>query len=363
MTGPGRRRPAGGARDHAAGQAGCTGQGCVGAGGDGRRGGVRGRQRRRFADGHIRLDGQRRRGDGGRLEARLGRREEYGAGDRCLAGAGQDRGDRRDCGRNAAWPRSPTSGGSYEVTQPGPLNGFKLDVPAAALTVPLQLSVTYSSSAGIPRVGPVNPVSPIISIGGAPSEYAVYPFTIHIQAEIPATAFPVIAMYDPASGKLVPFTTIAYDAHGVTAITATLNPASLIPPAGLRAPGPAAAQAPTSSGVVVIAVPAGYGAQDYDSGFLPGRDDWEFHALVAAIDHCSDISVGMAETEPGTISTNPRRAPCGISFRMPRVSSTAIGAGSDGRPLLSRRQTPPPAAFHRRGDHERFCRRGIIRWL
>ncbi len=166
-------------------------------------------------------------------------------------------------------------GGSITVLQPGPLNGFKLDVPSGAYAGGLQATVRYASNVSIPRSPTVNPVSPLITISTT-ADYATTPLTIHIVADIPTGTFPVIMMYDPASGAMDALTTTEWDAHGVTAITGSLNGAHLLSGASLRANGRIASLADPGAVIFVDALPLDVIMRDYDSGYRPGVDDWEF---------------------------------------------------------------------------------------
>lgn len=166
-------------------------------------------------------------------------------------------------------------GGSINVTQPGPLNGFRLDVPSGAFPAGLQATVSYSSNSSIPRSPTVNPLSPLITISTT-ADYATKPLTLHIAAEIPTGTFPVIMMYDPASGVMDALTTTAWDAHGVTAVTGTLNGAHFLGGASLRAGGQIASLVGPGAVGFVDGLPLDIIMRDYDSGYRPGVDDWEF---------------------------------------------------------------------------------------
>lgn len=169
-----------------------------------------------------------------------------------------------------------TGGGSINVTQAGPLNGFSITVPGGAFTSSLAATVSYSSNASIPRSVTVNPVSPLISIATTTTDFATTPLTLHIPAVVPSGDFPVIVIYDPSSGAKEVLTTIDWDATGVTAITNSLSGARILGTSSLRANARGASLATPGAVAFVDALPEAILNADYDSGFRPGTDDWEF---------------------------------------------------------------------------------------
>jgi PKD domain len=177
-----------------------------------------------------------------------------------------------------------TGGGSITVLQAGPINGFSVAIPGGA------------SSANIPRTPVLNPTSPLITISTTTTNYATTPLTIHISAPTPANTFPVILVYDPASGATEVLTTIAWDANGVTALTNTLSGANILN-SGASSVRRASLAAP---GVQVFsnAIPIAVLMQDYDSGFRPGADDWEFTPTFTEITSTTSAlaSIGEAAT-------------------------------------------------------------------
>src|ERR1019366_1773283 len=154
-------------------------------------------------------------------------------------------------------------------------------------------TVSYASNASIPRTATMNPVSPLITISTTVADYATTPLTIHIPATIPAGTFPVIVVYDPSSGAKEVLTTLSWDAAGVTAITATLSSAHLFGTSSLRASGHGASLSSPGMDAVVSALPPAVVNADYDSGYRPGADDWEFQTtqteLVAANQNLNTI--------------------------------------------------------------------------
>ena len=207
-----------------------------------------------------------------------------------------------------------TGGGSINVMQAGPINGFSVTIPGGAFTGSVTATVSYASSASIPRTPAINPTSPLITISTTTTAYAAVPLTIHVSAPTPANSFPVIMVYDPASGATEVLTTIAWDANGVTALTNTLSGANILnsAPSGVRR----ASLATPGVQIVVSAIPTAVLMQDYDSGFRPGADDWEFTSTqteITPIGATPLFSIGLPATalwyynaRPSTVKLNGR---------------------------------------------------------
>jgi hypothetical protein len=169
-------------------------------------------------------------------------------------------------------------GGTIAINQ-GPLTGFQLDVPAGAFANGLRAVVSYASNASVPRRNAVNPVGPLITIATGSTDYALAPMRLHIAARIPANTFPVVVLYDAASGAMRALATTAWDSSGVTTVLGHLSSANIVP-ARLAALRSKSANANVGGGppaaLFINAVPNAVLQEDFDTGFRPGVNDWEF---------------------------------------------------------------------------------------
>lgn len=217
-------------------------------------------------------------------------------------------------------------GGSITILQPGPLNGFKLDVPGGAYPAGIQATVSYASNASMPRIGSAIPVSPLITISTSSAADATLPLTIHVPASIPAHTFPVITVYDAASGASQVLTTIAWTSTGVTGVTTSLNSATVL--GSLRSSGRGAALMGPAVTAVVNVYPDAILLADYDSGYRPGTDDWEFPitASEGASGNDESASIGPPATSLWYYTAHPSG-----------VRLTGRFLGQAGRPLSNRR--------------------------
>ncbi len=171
-----------------------------------------------------------------------------------------------------------TGGGTITSTDPGPLKGFALDVPAGAFSAAVQLQVSYASSATLPLPVGMTVASPIVTLGSNAAGPAAVLFTLRIPATIPAGQFPIVAMVDPSTGFLDALPTLTYDSVSVTAMGSVLDESQLLEttrrPSG---PGGAALRLPQQVAyAVMLRDSAQLHTVTFDTHFLPGTDDWEF---------------------------------------------------------------------------------------
>ena len=177
------------------------------------------------------------------------------------------------------------SGGSITVTDPGPLKGFTLDVPAGAFSGAVQLQVSYASSATLPHAAGITIASPIITIASDVSTPAQKLFTLKLPATIGAGQFPIVAMVDPSTGFLDALPTVAFDAGSVTAVGSMLDGSQLAgaPPAPLGLRGAAFRSPKQVAYAVMLADSAMLHTVSFDTRFFPGNDDWEFQPQATSV--------------------------------------------------------------------------------
>jgi hypothetical protein len=142
------------------------------------------------------------------------------------------------------------NGASPTISAPGhPWDGFTIDVPAGAWTgSTLQVTaepITASSFGGL-----VTPISPLYTVSGAEG-MAPAPVTLKVPATVPADSFAMGFFYD-ASGGLEGMPLLAEDGTSVTVATEHF------------------------SSFFVSLVERALLPEAIDSGFRPGKDDWQF---------------------------------------------------------------------------------------
>jgi hypothetical protein len=190
-----------------------------------------------------------------------------------------------------------TGGGAVTIHDTGPLNGFALTLPAGAFAAATQWTISYSPSTAVPRTSGVNPLTPLIQISSSVGSRANTVLTLSIPVTVPAGTTPFIVLRDPTSGSMEVLTT-HFDGTVATANTNHLNGDRLIDTlalaAGLR-------RASLRSGydiqVFITGMTTEQLAVDFDTGFRPGTDDWEFESMgteQAPDGICAGITVSEA---------------------------------------------------------------------
>lgn len=167
------------------------------------------------------------------------------------------------------------SGGSITLNLPGDsLDGLTIDVPDGAYPDARTFTI---SSAPIQRHefgADFNALTPLIKIenGGG---YADEPMTLTIPCRIPQGHFAMAFMYDRATGRLEGMPLIAYADTSLTVVISHFSLSTVAAPMKTLALNSRTA-GEGSSEIVITSVPEQSLASDYDSGFRPGVDDWQF---------------------------------------------------------------------------------------
>lgn len=164
-----------------------------------------------------------------------------------------------------------STGGTLSVSLAGsPLNGVTLQIPAGAMDA--TGTVTLSSRAAATTTFPANfiprtPVLRITTTAGHLKQPALLRFVL------PATpgATRIALALDPATGETVPLPTIISDAAGITVALPNLYGGGTT--AGLRDE----ARLLDGAGIDVLMFDIlNVDKNDYDTGYRPGVDDWDF---------------------------------------------------------------------------------------
>ncbi|MEO8452270.1 MAG: hypothetical protein ABI647_20940 [Gemmatimonadota bacterium] len=183
-------------------------------------------------------------------------------------------------------------GGSVTLNKPGnPLNGMQITVPAGAFGSANHLTVGYGDSTGAPRKAGLRLASPVMTIGSdAPLAAGGAPIKLSIPVALLPGEWPIAILFNRATGAIETLPTIPVGTTGVIAFTRVLDGTDLAPPgpaaASLRVASPAAApagQPPLAIQLVIGAVAYSALQKDFDTGYRPSTDDWEFDNIITAI--------------------------------------------------------------------------------
>lgn len=192
-------------------------------------------------------------------------------------------------------------GGTIMVDMPGaPIDGMEILVPENAFKQGQTVSITYGSALGVTVPAGVAIVSPLISFRVSDGGIAESPMLITVPVAVPPGSKPAILLLDSAGLRRELMTTLAWSDTSVTGVSAHLNGALLAGKDGsLASPKIASRKAAAkvaagSATAVVIAIPDAILAQDHDTGFRPGVDNWEFRPIGTVLH--PDISLGMVVT-------------------------------------------------------------------
>jgi hypothetical protein len=208
-----------------------------------------------------------------------------------------------------------TGGGVSRVTDSGPLKGMELIVPGGAITAPLQATVSYTPATGFPAIAGTTVISPLITVATTATTDVAAPIAIHVPATVPPNTFPVTVAFDPATGARAVVSTLSWDANGVTTMFASIASTTLLGSTEANGSLRAGLRGSSSLHLVVIAVSDSAVMADYDTGFRPGVDDWEFPFATTAADTIP-ISVGLPLTALWYYTTKPSAASLNRRFQL-----------------------------------------------
>ncbi|MEO5798924.1 MAG: Ig-like domain-containing protein [Gemmatimonadales bacterium] len=162
-----------------------------------------------------------------------------------------------------------TSGGTVTLTRPGSaLNGTTLTIPSGALSTSGAIGFMISSTAGIAAPAGMTPLTPGLTITG-PTGPLKQPAMLRLPVATPTGKILVVAVFDPSSGSLSVLPSSTHDATSITVAIPSFEGSGLatVPAASLRVNPPF---------IVSYAIDPSLLVPDFDSGFRPGVDDWDF---------------------------------------------------------------------------------------
>lgn len=216
------------------------------------------------------------------------------------------------------------SGGTITVNKTGdPLNGLTLTVPSGAFSSTLDITIGSTSNKNLPTANGIVPISPLVHVVTSAGGYAQGAITFKVPATVPANTFPVVVLYDSATGALEPMTTIDYDGGTVTAITGHLSQPTIPSASASLVSGRLVGAAATSStrpdslfiAFGVYAIPVSVLDQDWDTQFRPGVNDWEFQAVKT---EAGVTFLGIAATEMWYFNSRASTTPLNGRFAVIR---------------------------------------------
>lgn len=181
-------------------------------------------------------------------------------------------------------------GGIVSVDRPGDaLDGLEIDVPIDAYDEPRTIRIASSPIERHELGADFNPLTPLISISNG-GGYADAPMTITIPCTVPDGHFAMAFVYDRETRSLEGMPLAAVADSSITVMTshfAFSSIASLDKTTGGIEVG--------ESEIVVSSIPESRLDEPFNSGFVPGVDDWQFtnYGSYVYSGHCAGQSSTM----------------------------------------------------------------------
>lgn len=183
-----------------------------------------------------------------------------------------------------------TGGGTVTISRDGsPINGLSISIPAGSYKETREFSIAYAAVEGHDLGQYFQPISPLITIGNG-GGYSDQVMKLTIPVEIPAGHFAMAWLYNERTGEVEALPPLAQDAHSITVMTRHFA-TSTVSGLGKRA----ALLGPVAHVVVTSLLESKLTGQEIiNTGFQPGRDDWEFvnhGSVIAPRGHCAGQSI------------------------------------------------------------------------
>jgi hypothetical protein len=167
-----------------------------------------------------------------------------------------------------------SAGGKVTVNNPSsPINGLTIDIPSGAYASPRTFTVSSAPVTGNTFGKYFNVASPLITIdngGGYADDFV----TVRIPVNASPSDFVMAFIYDDANKSLEGLYTVDRDASSITVATLHFSDIEVLKINQMEL-----------DAIKVV-----------DTGFLPGRDDWEFPnngSYIAPDGHCAGQTVSM----------------------------------------------------------------------
>lgn len=188
------------------------------------------------------------------------------------------------------------SGGALRVTKAGnPLDGLELSAPAGAFARTVAIRVKQRDTTTAPRRAGMRLASPVIVIESDAAEYtATGALSLRIPARTYAQEWPIVVAFNSLTGAMQVLPGTRVDSTTVMVVTRHLDGELLVGSSTAATLRSAQSSDEKQLTVAVYGVNLASLAGDFDSGYRPTVDDWEFDFWPAAHLIESGYSEGLA---------------------------------------------------------------------
>ena len=197
----------------------------------------------------------------------------------------------------------PTDGGTITVSEPGgPVDGLEINVPRGAYGDPRTFKISYAPIEKHEFGTDFTPLTPLITVSNG-GGYSAEPMTLTIPLKVPPGYFAMGFLYDERTGELEGMPLLESTSDHVTVSTMNFAHSSASGEPSGENPRPWQAGAlyqdagqlteDAEAKIVMAAAPESSLVGEFDSGFRPGVDDWQFTnygSTVAPLGHCGGQS-------------------------------------------------------------------------
>ncbi len=184
-----------------------------------------------------------------------------------------------------------SSGGVVTIDRPdSPIKGLAISVPSGSYADEREFTVGYAAVEGHELGQYFNPISPLITIGNG-GGYSDEVMELTIPVEIPPGHFAMAWLYNERTGEVEALPPIAQDEHSITVMTRHFATSS-VSGIGKKTAG---GQGPIANVITTSMLESVLTGQNViNTGFQPGKDDWEFvnhGSTIAPKGHCAGQSI------------------------------------------------------------------------
>ena len=166
-----------------------------------------------------------------------------------------------------------SAGGTITVSRTGlPVDGLQVRIPQNAISSTVAISVSVQSAAALVLPEGVSTPTPLIKVS-APGASLAQPMLIRVLVPEETGSFRYAALWNPVTRKLTPQPTIA---SNPTSITVAVGEFSTSSAASASMAFPSSSVATEEMLVVLKGLADILILGDFDTGFRPGIDDWDF---------------------------------------------------------------------------------------
>jgi hypothetical protein len=186
------------------------------------------------------------------------------------------------------------AGGAVSLDLPGnALDSMTISVPAGAYTDARTFRISTAPIERHELGADFNPLTPLITIANG-GGYADIPMELTIPCTVPDGHFAMAFVYDRATGSLEGMPLARVTERSITVLTSNFSFSSTATTAK-RSLAEGSAVLVGESEIVVSSIPESRLEDPFNSGFVPGVDDWQFtnYGSYAYMGHCAGQSATM----------------------------------------------------------------------